>query len=91
VNGVQQISFMDSGGATVFTGNIIQFFKDDFETQQDEVSAGAVDRILIYDSVLTPSEVTALFQGTGGPAASHIYELNGSFEDDLGGPALARP
>ena len=62
VNGVQQISFTDSSSRATFTGtnNIIQFFKDDFNTGQTEASGGVVDFIRIYDSALTRLEVAAL-------------------------------
>jgi len=61
VDGVQQISFTDSSGDAIFSAasNIIQFFKDDVAFA-DPASAGVVNRIRIYDGVLTPSEVAAL-------------------------------
>ncbi len=61
VDGVQQISFTDSSGDAIFSAasNIIQFFKDDV-VFADPASAGVVNRIRIYDGVLTPSEVAAL-------------------------------
>jgi hypothetical protein len=65
VNGVQQITFTDSSALAVFTAtnNIIQFFKDDFTTNQSEASAGIVDLIRIYDAPLSATAVAAL----GGP------------------------
>ncbi len=66
VNGVSQssFSFTDSSDFAVFTGpsNIAQFFIDDPGTG-GEASAGVVDRIRIYDGVLSGAQVTALFNG----------------------------
>jgi hypothetical protein len=57
------LSFADAGGASIFTGGIMQFFKDDSSVA--EAAPGIVDRIAIYDSPLTAGEVEAL----NGPAA----------------------
>ena len=72
VNGVQQFVLTDSGEDTVFTGvdNIAHFFKDDFATSQGEASAGVVDRIVIYDGVLTPAQVADVFGGAQPPGVS---------------------
>lgn len=62
VNGVQALSFNDSGNLAVFSGpnNIIQFFRDD-TIQNSEQSAGFVDQIQIYDGVLTPTPAPPAF------------------------------
>ena len=61
VNGVQQISFTDSGSLAIFSGlnSIIHFFRDDTATG-GEASAGLVDRIAVYDTPLTAAEVRVL-------------------------------
>ncbi|HEV3408824.1 MAG TPA: LamG-like jellyroll fold domain-containing protein [Chthoniobacterales bacterium] len=68
VNGVQQFSFTDSSGLGIFTGpnGIMRFFEDDFSTG-GEASAGLVDRIALWDSVLSPAQVATL--GGPGPIA----------------------
>ncbi len=64
VNGVQAISFTDSGNLSVFSSsaNGLYFFKDDFATGQGEASGGLVSRILIFENPLTSAEVLALAQ-----------------------------
>ena len=61
VNGVQQISFTDSGGAAIFNGpgGIMHFFQDD-NAVGGEASAGVVEYIRIYDAPLTAGEVAGL-------------------------------
>ena len=57
VNGVQQISFTDTGDLGVIDlNNILRFFQDN----GSEASAGSVARIRIYDSVLSPTDVSGL-------------------------------
>jgi hypothetical protein len=70
VNGAQQITFTDSSDLAVFnaTNNIINFFADDTTTSGREDSSGAVDRIRIYSGVLTPPQVTNLYNGGEPPA-----------------------
>jgi len=65
VNGAQQIVFNDSGSSAVFgaTNNIIRFFEDDFNTAQNEASAGRATEIQIYNGALTSADVRLL----GGP------------------------
>ncbi len=56
VNGVQQISFIDSGDLAVFSSNVAYFFQDDLAVT-GENSGGVVDLIRIYDGALTAQEV----------------------------------
>ncbi|MES2572918.1 MAG: LamG-like jellyroll fold domain-containing protein, partial [Verrucomicrobiota bacterium] len=67
VDGVQQLSFTDTGELGLFSGanSIIHFVIDDLAIG-GEASAGVVDRIAIYDSALSTADVAAL----GGPTAS---------------------
>ena len=69
IDGVQHTTPLDSGGDGIFsaTNNIARFFQDDFPTNQTESSAGVVDRIRIYDGVLTSQEVVNLFNGGAPP------------------------
>ena len=61
VNGLPQLTFVDSGALATFTGtnSIINFFNDDAGTA-GEASAGLVDRIAIYNTALSAAEVLAL-------------------------------
>jgi hypothetical protein len=76
VDGNPEISFTDGGALAVFSGtnNIIHFFKDDFPTSTSEASGGVVGRIRIYDGVLTPAQVTDLFNGGDPPGSVPIPE-----------------
>lgn len=58
VNGVEQISFVDTTDLAVFDAadRIMQFFRDDNQISGEE-SAGAVDFIRIFDTVETPAAV----------------------------------
>jgi hypothetical protein len=69
VNGVQQFVFNDATGEAIFNApnNILHFFIDDLVVP-NEVSAGIVDFIRIYDGDLTAQEVAAL-AGAGAPGA----------------------
>ena len=69
INGAQQFTFADGSSYAVFsaTNNIARFFQDDFPTSQGEASAGVVDRIRIYDGVLTSQEVVDLNNGGSPP------------------------
>jgi hypothetical protein len=62
VNGNLRFSIEDSGGSFVFSGDdaIIRFFQDDATTGGEEVSAGLVKTIRVYDTVLTEEEVSSL-------------------------------
>lgn len=75
VNGVQQFSFVDSGDAAVIdSNNKLIFFRDN---PNNEVSAGAVARIRLYDCALTPSEVAGLDRVPGQtPTCPIITGLN---------------
>jgi hypothetical protein len=61
VNGVQRISFADSGNAAQFSAasQIAYFFRDD-NAVSGEASAGFADYIRIYDVALSASEVAGL-------------------------------
>ncbi|MBV5275091.1 MAG: IPTL-CTERM sorting domain-containing protein [Lamprocystis purpurea] len=59
VDGVQQFTFNDSGGGGIITANTLRFFVDD-ATVSGEDSAGAVARIRVFDTALTPDQVAAL-------------------------------
>jgi hypothetical protein len=67
VDGLLQFTYTDTTNNGRFDGpnNIIQFFRDDVQTGGNEVSAGEVNQIRIYDSVLSAADVFAL----GGPKA----------------------
>ncbi len=54
VNGALAIQFNDPDNLGVFSNNIIRLFQDDFPTGQSEASAGFVDFVKIYDSVILP-------------------------------------
>jgi hypothetical protein len=72
VDGVQQINFIDGSGAgTISAANALRFFIDD-SVVSGEDSAGAVARIRIYNSVLTPGEVAALDRAAGPVAAAAV-------------------
>jgi len=62
VNGVQQFQLADPDSHGVISAdNVLRFFRDnDSGCACDEDSAGAVARIELFDSVLTPAEVAAL-------------------------------
>lgn len=49
LDGGLEISFVDSGNLAVPSGNILNFFEDDFATGQGEAFAGSVDYIRIFD------------------------------------------
>lgn len=67
VNGVQQLSFVDSRSLAVFSrpDRVIRFFKDDFVTGQTEATSGVVSFLRVYNDSLSVAEVGAL----GGPVA----------------------
>ena len=69
VYGVQQIAFTDSASEAVF--DIIHFLRDDTLYGGSEHPSGFLDYVRIYDGVLTPVEVQALFEaGDSSPASS---------------------
>ncbi|MBI2760204.1 MAG: LamG domain-containing protein [Chloroflexi bacterium] len=60
VDGVQQISFVDTDNLAIPGGDgPVRFFRDDVGVP-NEHSAGAVARIRVFDGALTPAEVAAL-------------------------------
>ena len=63
VYGVEQINFTDSTGWAIFSGpdNIIHFLRDDTKPYYEDPS-GFLDYVRIYDGVLAPDEVQALFE-----------------------------
>ena len=69
VNGVQQFSTPHSGTiAPDTTGITIGASHNDAAHTPTEALNGKVDEVRIYQGALTPSEVVALYQSTGGPA-----------------------
>lgn len=62
VDGVQQISFTDSGDLAVISSNILHFLRDDAVTGGEQTT-GFIDYIRIYDTVLSEPDVTELFNG----------------------------
>lgn len=89
VNGVQQITFTDSGSLAVFSAanNIIRFFEDDTKTGPSEASAGAVDYIRIYDAPLTAADVAALTDPV--PLGAVVPEPSSLALLSIGGMGLA--
>jgi hypothetical protein len=65
-NGVQQFSFVDSGGLAVLSGSpqTLRFFRDNLT----EDAPGAVARIRLFDKVMPPSQVALLDRLPGGIA-----------------------
>jgi hypothetical protein len=71
LDGVRQFAFTDTGPAlATFSGpnNIIHFLRDDLVTGGLESSAGALERVRIYNSVLTAEQVAAIFAEGPTPA-----------------------
>ena len=62
VGGTEVWNFVDAAGDAVFTGpdGIVRFFQDDNVTGQSEAGSGAIDRIRIFDYVLSAAEVSAI-------------------------------
>ena len=79
VNGVQVMSFVDSGDIAVFNGpsQIIRFVQDDNATGGSEAAAGFVDRIRIFDRDLAAGEVAAFFVDQRGAGFPRIVDGNG--------------
>ena len=71
LNGVQQLSFVDSGNLAALAGSpqMIRFFKDN--TTED--AAGAVARIRLYDKVMPPSQVASLDRLPGSTVAQPAF------------------
>ncbi|HSU52983.1 MAG TPA: LamG-like jellyroll fold domain-containing protein, partial [Candidatus Dormibacteraeota bacterium] len=66
LNGVQQVSFLDTGNYTTVDGvpQMLRFFKDN----SSEDAGGAVARIRLYDKVMPPAQVASLDRLIAGPA-----------------------
>ena len=62
VDGVQQISFTDSGDLAVISSNILHFLRDDAATGGEQTT-GFIDYIRIFDTVLSQPDVADLFNG----------------------------
>lgn len=61
VDGEQQFTTLDSGGAVEFSAAmVLNLLVDDIDTFGVEVSAGAIARLRLYDEVLDASTVAAL-------------------------------
>lgn len=79
VDGVQQFPFLDTGENAVFTGpgNLIHFFKDDTGSVDTgmEASAGVVDRIVVYQGVLSQEQVEDVFAGVPPPVVPGVSAL----------------
>ena len=66
VNGALSFSFIDDGNLGVFNpGNPLIFFKDDTVTG-NEISAGSIARLQLYNTLLTDTEVGNLNLVSGG-------------------------
>ena len=63
LNGSEVWSFVDSANAAVFDGpgKIIRFFQDDTATGQTQAQSGVIDWIRIYEEVLSPTQVSAIY------------------------------
>jgi len=65
INGVERFRFQDTENEAVLPASgQFYFLRDDLETGDGENSAGAVARLRLFDTALTPAEVLAL---GGGP------------------------
>lgn len=61
IDGVERFRFVDEAGETLIPASgDLYFFRDDLETSDSEHSQGAVARIRLFDTALTPAEVAAL-------------------------------
>ena len=60
IDGIQAIDFADTDSDGVIGGSLLQFFQDDSVTSFREASAGAVARIRLFNTALSPSEVAGL-------------------------------
>jgi uncharacterized protein (TIGR03437 family) len=58
VNGVRQLSFVDSSGYALIEGNTLRFFRDNIG--KGEASAGQIARIRLYNTALSSSAIAAL-------------------------------
>ncbi|MBX9680931.1 MAG: Ig-like domain repeat protein [Gemmataceae bacterium] len=64
INGVQQFSFVDTANEADFASNPLHFFIDD-TVVAGETSPGTVDRIRLFNTPLTATQVLALYNGGG--------------------------
>jgi hypothetical protein len=73
VNGVQQLTFNDVGAEASFNAanNTARFFRDD-NAVGGEASAGSVDYIAIYDTVLSAQEIATLAPAVPEPATQGL-------------------
>jgi hypothetical protein len=73
VNGVQQITFKDTGNDAVFSGpnRVAHFFQDDTVTSGGESTGGFLKKLAIYNGALSSQDVAALggVNSPIGPAA----------------------
>jgi len=70
---------LDTGENAVFTGsgNLIHFFNDDTGSVDTgmEASAGVVDRIVVYQGVLSQEQVEDVFAGASPPVVPGVSAL----------------
>jgi hypothetical protein len=89
LNGVQQFSFADTNGDSIFfppVSSIINFFNDDAVTSV-ETSSGLISRISIYDGALSAADASILTGGTGATAVPEPFTVVGTL---IGGTAALR-
>jgi hypothetical protein len=79
INGAQVFSFVDSANEAVFSAanNIVRFFQDDVVTGQLDAESGFVDRIRLYDGVLSASAVADLYNPPPPPPAIPDFDQRG--------------
>jgi hypothetical protein len=88
LNGVQQFSFADTNGDSIFfppVSSIINFFNDDATTNV-ETSSGLIARISIYDGALSATDASTL-TGGGTTAVPEPFTVVGTL---IGGTAALR-
>ena len=76
VNGLQQITFNDTGNLATFSGaaQIARFFEDDFVTGGGEASAGRVEYIRLFNTALSATDVAGLADPAGPGPVSPVPE-----------------
>ena len=61
IDGVERFRFQDDAGESrVPPSGLLHFFRDDIDTNDVENSQGAVARLRVFDTALSPAEVQAL-------------------------------
>jgi hypothetical protein len=72
LNGQVQLTFQDSSGFATFDGpgNVIHLLRDD----GPEHPSGFLDRVRIYDGVLSREDIVSLFNGEPPPGLSQVPE-----------------